>query len=389
MKKRHVAMENQLSGQKRRAAGLRMVSLLAAAGIAGILLTGCGSSSKGYYYESAADTAAAAPAAEAQSYDSGGNLGDGVYVNTSSAAVTEEAAAGGAESGELREFDEAAEEGGSGADTPEVQKTQRKLIRNVNLEVETETFDDLLSTVRKRTELFGGYIEESYTYNGSSYSGNRLRDANLTIRVPAEHLDEFLENVAEVSNVISRNESVTDVTLQYVDMESHKKALLAEQERLLDLLTRAESIEDIISLEERLSEVRYQLESMESQLRVLENQVSYSTVYLYVNEVIKLTPVKEQNVWEKISTGFANSLYDVGNGFADFGIGLIIDLPYIIVGVVMIVLAVLILKLVIRRIRKKKPEKKEHTPLKIKWKLKKNSGQETGMSGKKQEGEQK
>lgn len=361
--------------------------LLAAAGAAGLLLAGCGSSGKGYYYESAADTAA--PAAETESYDSGAGavLGDGVYVNTS-AAASEELAAEDGKSSELAEFDETAEESG-GAQAPEVQETARKLIRNVNLEVETETFDDLLSTVRKRTELFGGYIEESYTYNGSSYSGNRLRNANLTIRIPAEHLDEFLENVAEVSNVISRNESVTDVTLQYVDMESHKKALLAEQERLLDLLTRAESIEDIISLEERLSEVRYQLESMESQLRVLENQVSYSTVYLYVNEVIRLTPVKEQSAWEKISTGFVNSLYDVGNEFADFGIGFLIDLPYIIVWAVIIVLAVLILRLILRRFRKKKGEGKVRTPFKVKWKLKKNSGQETAQSGESQGGEQK
>lgn len=360
--------------------------LLAAAGAAGLLLTGCGSSGKGYYYESAADTAA--PAAETESYDSGAGavLGDGVYVNTS-AAASEELAAEEGKSSELAEFDDTAEEGGGQA--PEVQETARKLIRNVNLEVETETFDDLLSTVRKRTELFGGYIEESYTYNGSSYSGNRLRDANLTIRIPAEHLDEFLENVAEVSNVISRNESVTDVTLQYVDMESHKKALLAEQERLLDLLTRAESIEDIISLEERLSEVRYQLESMESQLRVLENQVSYSTVYLYVNEVVKLTPVKEQSAWEKISTGFVNSLYDVGNEFADFGIGFLIDLPYIIVWAVIIVLAALILRLILRRFRRKKAEGKVRTPFKVRWKLKKKSGQETAQSGENQGGEQK
>lgn len=381
MRKWNAAMKKQSSGCKARA--MRLLAATAA----GLLLTGCGSSGKGYYYESAADTAA--PAAEMESYDSGAGavLGDGVYVNTSAAASQELAAEEG-KSSELAEFDETAEEGGS-AQTPEVQETARKLIRNVNLEVETETFDDLLSTVRKRTEQFGGYIEESYTYNGSSYSGNRRRNANLTIRVPAEHLDEFLENMAEVSNVISRNESVTDVTLQYVDMESHKKALLAEQERLLDLLTRAESIEDIISLEERLSEVRYQLESMESQLRVLENQVSYSTVYLYVNEVMKLTPVKEQSAWEKISTGFANSLYDVGNGLADFGIGFLIDLPYIILWAVILVLAVLILRLLLRRFRKKKGERKARTPFKVRWKLKKNSGQEVAQSGENQGGEQK
>ena len=233
-------------------------------------------------------------------------------------------------------------------------ETQRKLIKNVDLEVETENFDELLLTVGDKTDRLGGYIEESYTYNGSNYYGRGTRNASLTIRIPAEKLNEFLSDISDISNVVSRNESVTDVTLQYVDMESHKKVLLAEQERLLELLEQAENIEDIINLESRLSEVRYQIESMESQLRILDNQVSYSTVYLYIDEVTKLTPVKEQSVWEKISTGFVNSLHQVGDGFVNFVIGLIIALPYLIVWAVIILILVLIIRFIIRRRKKKK-----------------------------------
>jgi hypothetical protein len=249
------------------------------------------------------------------------------------------------------------EEGGTGASVVQVQDVQRKLIRDVNLEVETETFEELLSTVGEKTRNLGGYIEESYTYNGSNYYGKGTRNANLTIRIPAEKLDEFLLAVGEVSNVISRNESVTDVTLEYVDLESHKKVLLAEQERLLELLEKAETIEDIISLESRLSQVRYQIESMEAQLRTMDNRVNYSTVYLYINEVAKLTPVKEQTVWEKISTGFASSLYNVGEGFVNFGIGFIIFLPYLLVWVIIIVVFTLLLKLLIKCAVKKRQKK--------------------------------
>lgn len=249
------------------------------------------------------------------------------------------------------------EEGGISASVVQVQDVQRKLIRDVNLEVETETFEELLSAVGEKTRNLGGYIEESYTYNGSNYYGKGTRNANLTIRIPAEKLDEFLSAVAEVSNVISRNESVTDVTLEYVDMESHKKVLLAEQERLLELLEKAETIEDIISLESRLSQVRYQIESMEAQLRTMDNRVNYSTVYLYINEVAKLTPVKEQTVWEKISTGFASSLYNVGEGFVNFGIGFIIFLPYLLVWVIIIAVVTLLLKLLIKCAVKKRQKK--------------------------------
>lgn len=298
---------------------------------AGLLTAGCGSAS--------GDKAAYAETASEAAYDNSAAYDSGDIYSSAQGAVS-------AEPEEEIEYEE-----GGGEDS--VYSTQRKLIKNVNLQVETESFDDLLATVEEKTQKAGGYIEQSYTYNGSNYYGGGRRNASLTIRIPAEKLNEFLSSVAEVSNVISRNESVADVTLQYVDMESHKKALQAEQDRLLELLEKAETIEDIISLESRLSEVRYQIESMESQLRTMDNQVSYSTVELYIEEVEKLTPVKEQTAGQKISAGFSRSLHNIGNGLANFGIGLIISLPYLVLLAVIILLVVLLCLFIIKMCRKK------------------------------------
>ncbi len=316
-----------MKNRKRKITGLSLLTAVS------LIMAGCGSSSKAF--ENASDTTAA----EAYAYDSYAT--DDIYM---SEAKTE-AAAGEADEG--------------GVQMPEVQNTERKLIRNVSLNVETETFEDLMQTVEEKTESLGGYVESSNTYNGSHYYGNSTRNANLTLRIPAEHLDEFLSAVAENSNVISRDENVTDVTLQYVDMKSHKEALLTEQERLLELLEQAESVEDIITIESRLSDVRYQIESMESQLRTMDNQVSYSTVYLYIDEVAKLTPVKEQTALEKIKTGFAESLYNVGNGIKDFVIGLIIRIPYLVIWAVVIFLIVLTVKRLIKNGKKRKVKKQE------------------------------
>lgn len=318
---------------KKRREKIKVLSLLM---MVGLLAAGCGSTSKNSVGQAAKTE---------EAYDAAaGYASDDIYVGEAAAAQMPEEKFENGSSAEVKNLEDS--------------NTRRKLIRNVTLEVETETFDELLSTVEGRTQSLGGYIEESYTYNGSNYYGRGSRNASLTIRIPAEKLNEFLSEVSEISNVISRNESVTDVTLQYVDMESRKKALQAEQGRLLELLERAESIEDIISIEGRLSEVRYQIESMESQLRTMDNQVTYSTVYLYINEVAKLTPVKEQSTWEKISTGFANSLYQVGNGMVNFGINVIISLPYLIVWAVIIVVLVLLIRFIIR-CRKKKKDKEQ------------------------------
>lgn len=293
---------------------------------AGLLAAGCGaSSSKGMATEAVAEEAVYDTAAEAEMVMEENGITD---AGTGNSAETQ------------------------------VQNTQRKLIKNVNLYVETENFEELLLQVEEQTKGFGGYVESSRVYKGSYYYDG-LQNANFTLRIPAESLDEFLSAVSELSNVTSKDENVTDVTLQYVDMKSHKEALETEQERLLTLLGQAETVEDIITIESRLSEVRYQIESMESQLRTLDNQVSYSTVYLYIEEVEKLTPVEEQSAWEKISTGFLESVYRVGEGFKNFLIGLIINLPYLFVVAAIVVVVIFIVKTAVKRSEKKQKKLKE------------------------------
>ena len=221
----------------------------------------------------------------------------------------------------------------------------------------------LQSYVEKQVTALGGYIEEMSRYNRNNsyyYDSNvaNLRYASMTIRIPREKLDTFLSEVDEQSNIISRSESVSDVTLQYVDLESHKKALLTEQNRLLELMEQAETVEDIITIESRLSEVRYQIESMESQLRTMDNRISYSTVWLYISEVERYTPPEETGTWDRIRIGFSENVYRVGRGLIEFLIGFIISLPILVLIAVVVVVAVLILKLVIHLAEKNNKRKK-------------------------------
>lgn len=235
--------------------------------------------------------------------------------------------------------------------------TDRKLIKNVNLEVETKEYDAALAALEARIQELGGYIENMDSYNGSSYSGYRSsRYANLTIRIPQEKLDAFLNAVADSCNVVRRSDSVEDVTISYVDMESRRDALRTEHTRLLELLEQAETLEDVLTIEDRLTTVRYQLESMESKLRAMDNQVQYSTVYLDITEVKELTPVEteEETAWQRISQGFMDSLRGIGHGISEFGIWFLIHLPQLVIWAAVIAAVVLL----IRRRRKKKAERK-------------------------------
>ncbi len=241
------------------------------------------------------------------------------------------------------------------------QGTNRKLIRTVNMEVETENYDALLPDIERKVAHYNGYIESSSTYNNSNASGDsQRREASMTIRIPAANLDAFLHTVSDQSNVTYKSENVQDVTLSYVDLESHKKALEEEQKRLLDFMKEAETIEDLITIEDRLTQVRYELESMESQIRTYDNQVDYSTVSITIREVKQYTPVEEESAWTRIQRGFAERAEAVIEGLQDFGIWFVVHIPDLIVLAVIVCIILLIIWLCIRG-SKKRAEKRRLT----------------------------
>lgn len=231
----------------------------------------------------------------------------------------------------------------------------RKLIRTVHMHVETNTFDDLLSSISRQITQLDGYIEQSeISGQRTNYQNEPIpRNATLTIRIPASNLDSFIQSVEDGGNVTNRSETTEDVTLQYSDIESRKKSLTIEQERLWALLEKADSLESIIALEERLSDIRYQLESLESQLRLYDNQVDYSTVVLTVSEVTAFTPTSPESVGQRIQSGFSRSLKAVSTGLTSLFIGLISLSPFWIPAVILVLVFFSILH------RKHRPGKKK------------------------------
>ena len=206
----------------------------------------------------------------------------------------------------------------------------RKWIITVEADVETEDLDKMLETLSVAVTEQGGYLEHQQIENGSSYASRRYRYANLTIRIPAEHLDAFLAGLSQMSNVTSSSRSAEDATLTYVDTESRVKALEAERDRLLELLSQAEDMSDLLTIEERLTDVRYELERYESNLRSLDNQIDYATVYLDITQVTEYTPVAEKTFWQRISAGFTENLKALWDGIQDCIVWLLSALPFLI-----------------------------------------------------------
>ena len=250
---------------------------------------------------------------------------------------------------------------GSAADTvsPEVD-TSQKLIKRVDMDAETEDLEALLPQLLAEISALGGYVESQEIFNGSSYASYRYRNARLTVRVPAENLEGLVAQVKGVSNVVSYNESVEDVTLAYVDMETRILVLETERDRLLELMEQAKTMSDLLEIEARLTDVRSTLESINSQLRVLQNQVSYATIELYINQVKAYTEVEEQTVWQRIGSGFKKNLQNIGEDLVDFFVWAVTYSPQLILWAGIFAVAIMVVRRSFRKRKVKKAPKEEN-----------------------------
>ena len=220
--------------------------------------------------------------------------------------------------------------------------SQRKLIRNFDVNIQTTKFDDLYNGIKNKVTALGGYIENSGVYNNNSYDGG-TRNGNLCARVPDDRIDEFMNTAFVDGTITSMNENTEDVTLRYSELTSRVESLETEKERLNDLMKTAPDVESIIAIEARLSEVRSEIENIRSNLRNMDNRITYSTVWINIQEVKVIEPTAKATFLERIKTGFAVNTRDFVESLGDFVIWFITNIfsillfAAIVIGVVALI----------------------------------------------------
>lgn len=230
--------------------------------------------------------------------------------------------------------------------------TQEKIIKTVELTVQTKEYEAYIAAMTANITALGGYVENSTNHMGTYYSSNTNRNSTYVVRIPADKLDAFLAGAEEKGRIVRKTESQKNVTLEYVDLESRINAYKTERATLTGLLEKAESLENVLSIQERLSEVNYEIESYTAQLRVLENRVSYSTVTLEINEVERVTEEKP-TIGSRIKNTFLDSVDELVEWLGDFVVNFIGGLPIILPVAAVIVAVILILRKIIRKRRNK------------------------------------
>ena len=230
---------------------------------------------------------------------------------------------------------------GTSTGTTSKPNDNRKIVKTANISIRTKEYDVFMTALNQKLEQYGGYVEASEEYNYSTASN---RTANMRVKVPAENLDKFIEELSVIGTVVSKSVTSSDITDSYINVESQIKALETEEKTLLGILEKAETLSDVIELQQRLSQVRADLDSLKTQKQQYDGMVSYSGITLDINEVDRVVE-GDDSFFGEVKEKLLNNLYDLGDFFRELAINLIAALPYIaIVGVVAVIVIVTVKK---------------------------------------------
>lgn len=234
-----------------------------------------------------------------------------------------------------------------------------KIIYTAYADVETIDFDGSVEKIYELMEQYNAFLESSYiegkSYSVEFYGRQSYRTAQLTIRVPRENFSALTSGLGVLGNVLSVNLYTDNITTSYIDTESRLETYQVEEERLLAMLEKAETVDDMISIEERLSNVRYNIESLTSQLKNWDNQVNYCTVTVNINEVKELTeqlPIS-RSYWQELGDGLKSTLKDIGNFFKNTFKFIIVNAPTIIILAAVAIVVILLVKKAAKHKRRK------------------------------------
>lgn len=233
---------------------------------------------------------------------------------------------------------------GATADTAvESGQKQPMIIRTADFTIKTMAFDSTVEQIQSLTAQMNGRVDYFSQYN----TRDELRNANFTLRIPAEQLDAFLSGAENVGDVSSFTTYVNDVSDQYYDLDSRLETQLDKMERLQALLAQAADVSDLIEIESSIADTQYNIDRYTGQMQGIEDKVAYSTVSVYVQET-RVVETKEATLGQRIGAGVKDAL-NAGLCFAEDALVFIISiLPF--VGIVAVVVVVIV---IIRKSKKK------------------------------------
>jgi hypothetical protein len=242
---------------------------------------------------------------------------------------------------------------------------EEKLVYYCTLDIETLDYETTITSIKDTIKKYNGIIQSenesdsSYNWYYENYqkTSGTMTDY-IEVRVPSANYESFISELDGVGKITSKSTSVDNISQKYYDTTSQIEALQIQEQNLLEMLEKCETIEDMITVEDRLSEVRYELNSLQTDKRYMDTDVAYSYVNINVSEVMEYHYTQQPSKTNTFLDRLKNTIKSSATGFLSFLEGLLFLIIRLFPYLVIIALIRLIFGKQIKAAKEKRREKK-------------------------------
>ena len=157
---------------------------------------------------------------------------------------------------------------------------ERIVIKNASLTLIVDHPGDSMDNIAQLAEDMGGFVVHANMYQQQLDGGVHVPRASITIRVPAERLNEALVRIKEESDQEPESAGINsqDVTSDYVDLQSRLRNLENTEEQLTEIMEEARRTEDVLAVYNELVRVREQIEVISGQIKYYDEAAALSSI---------------------------------------------------------------------------------------------------------------
>ena len=250
-------------------------------------------------------------------------------------------------------------------DSSSIVYDERKIVYTVTTELQTKNYDAAMESLNKGIQSNKGFIQsQKETNDGGINSKYSRRTVTMVVRIPSANLNDFLSGLKNDNmHTLSLSKDSQDLTTAYYDKEIRIESLKIQEERLLDMLSKATDLNTMLSLEDRLTDIRYQIEALTKELNLIDSNVAYSTVTIYMYEVVEYNELTEEpaTFGERFVEAIKESWQSFFEGAQDFAIWFIYTIPTLLVLAVIALVIIFFIRGLKKRHKRRQLEQQAKT----------------------------
>ncbi|WP_243292312.1 DUF4349 domain-containing protein [Bacillus sp. FJAT-47783] len=208
--------------------------------------------------------------------------------------------------------------------------SDRKVMYNAHIRADVSDLEKVKHTLEKEATTLGGYVVQA-----NVTEMEQQIEGFLSFRIPQGKMEEFIDFIQkQVDHVSSEQVSGIDVTEEYVDLQSRLSSKQSVEKRLIELMDRAEKMEDVLNISSELAKVQEEIEQIKGRIQYLENKTDYATVDVYLLEEKGAEVAADKlNTWEKVKNQWNKSINGLLLSSSSIAVFIVGNLPiWIIIG---------------------------------------------------------